>query len=147
MKCKKCESKNVEYNSYDKPQCNDYGAEVKKGEESKRYVPVDYIIQTKSKGIVPVGTVLVFTGETIPEGFIKADGNVYKIETYPELAKVLGGGSLGEWYRKHVWRWWIFRWIWYKRVSLIEEYGIFQVPKMWRAQYTAHPLERDFNKK
>lgn len=39
---------------------------------------------------VPVGSIIVYSGTSIPSGFLEADGSTYSIENYPELFDAIG---------------------------------------------------------
>ena len=42
----------------------------------------------------PVGTVIMFHGVAAPDGYFVCDGRAFNVAAYPQLAAVLGGGTL-----------------------------------------------------
>lgn len=44
----------------------------------------------------PIGTILSFAGQTVPNGFLLADGASYKIADYPDLYNVIGNTYGGD---------------------------------------------------
>ena len=57
--------------------------------------PLDLTTATQIIGVgVPVGTIIDFAGNTIPDGWLKCDGSVFDPNTYPELRAVLGRNNV-----------------------------------------------------
>lgn len=59
-------------------------------QQQSKYLPAPkYLIKTEGNGIIGVGTVMLFSGEPLPMGWLECDGSEYDPEKYPELHKRL----------------------------------------------------------
>ena len=54
------------------------------------YRGITYLINAKGSRDLPVGYLVAFTGETIPDGWLLCDGATVSRERYPELFAVIG---------------------------------------------------------
>lgn len=47
-------------------------------------------IPTFTEQQLPIGAIIVYTGSTIPKGWLLCDGSTYSAATYPALSAVIG---------------------------------------------------------
>ncbi len=69
------------------------GAFVRVQVQENSYV-LDSVLSNPSAGLVPIGTVILWFGSSVPTGWLKLDGSTYSSATYPLLYAHLGSTTL-----------------------------------------------------
>lgn len=72
------------------------GAFVRVQVQENSYL-LDSVLSGGSAGLVPVGTVIMWLGSSVPAGWLKLDGSTYSSSTYPLLYAHLGSTTLPDW--------------------------------------------------